>query len=161
MLFNRVALILQNIPIFWKYLAVFILGLAPISEVRGAIIIGFSLGLNPFAVILLSLIANILVIPLILIALKIAHINDLALKLFGKRTMRKIEKNRKRFEIYHELALLLFVAIPLPMTGAWTGALIAHILKFNKLKSFIIISLGVIIASIIVSISYLGVFSIF
>ncbi len=155
--FSIATALFQAYPLFFKYLVVFLLGMAPISEARGAIIMGISLGLNPMMVFLLGLIANILVIPILFYFLKVARLNDLALKLFGARTMKKIEKNRKKFEVFGELALILFVAIPLPMTGAWTGVLIAHILKFNKRRSFAVISAGVLIASLIVLTSTLGV----
>lgn len=159
MRFEIITALFQNSSIIIKYILVFLLGLAPISEVRGAIIFGISSGLNPVAVFFIGLIANILIIPVIFYVLTLARFNDLALKLFGKRTINKIDKNKERFEVYEEIALLLFVAIPLPMTGAWTAALIAHILKFDKLKSIIVISIGATIAGIIVFLSTIGVFS--
>ena len=65
----------------------------------------------------------------------------------------KIEKNKDILNKYGIIGLLLFVAVPLPITGAWTGTFIAEILKLNRRKSFIVISIGVIIAAILI---YLG-----
>ena len=52
---------------------------------------------------------------------------------------------------FREIALIIFVAIPLPFTGAWTGALLAYLYKFNKVRAFVCIFLGVVGAGIIVS----------
>jgi len=125
------------------------LAAAPISECRGAIIYGLSSGLDPFLVFGLSVLANIMMVPIIFWFLDKAHFRNLALKLFGKKMERIIEKNKRRFEKYEELALLLFVAVPLPVTGAYTGALIAHILDLNRKKAFAVIYFGVLIAAII------------
>jgi uncharacterized membrane protein len=118
------------------------------------------LGLNPLVVRLLGIIANSISVPIIFYFLEISQFNKLALKLFGKKMMKKIDKNKKKFEIFEEIALIFFVAIPLPVTGAWTASLIAHILKFNKKRSFLVISLGIIIAGLIVFFSTLGVINI-
>jgi uncharacterized membrane protein len=63
----------------------------------------------------------------------------------------KAERNKRVVEKYEEFGLMLFVAIPLPVTGAWTGSLIAVVMGLKVMKSFLFISLGVIIAGIIVT----------
>ncbi len=132
-----------------KYLMVFILGGLPFSEIRGSIIYGLSANLNVFAVFLIGATANIIAIPVIFFALDKLKLIKLAKKLFGKKAYAKIEKNEKILNRWGELALLLFVAIPLPVTGAWMASLIAFLLEMDKKKSFIVISVGIIIAGII------------
>ena len=133
-----------------EYLIVIGLALAPISECRGAIIFGLGMGLNPIAVFLLSTFSSILVIPIIFWILKKANFRDVIHKLFGKQITRQIEKYKKKFELYEELALILFVAIPLPFTGAYMAAIIADIVEINKRKAWLVIAIGVLIASILV-----------
>jgi uncharacterized membrane protein len=65
--------------------------------------------------------------------------------------LRRVERNRALIERYEEFGLLLFVAIPLPVTGAWTGSLIAVILGLKTMKSFLFITLGVLLAGIVVT----------
>ena len=70
---------------------------------------------------------------------------------------KKVDSKREQIDKYGYLGLILFVGIPLPGTGAWTGSLIAIMLGLNKKKSFVCIIVGVILASIIMSIiSYLS-----
>ena len=136
-----------------------LLSVLPISEVRGAIPLAFYNELRWFIIVLVLL--NILTIPLIFLFLD--NINTLLLKIkpykrfFEKTVERTRRKIHKKIEKYGYLGLMLFVAIPLPFTGAYTGTLAAWFFKMNRKKSFIAIALGVIIASIIVSlVCFLG-----
>ncbi len=136
-----------------------LLSVLPISEVRGAIPLAFYNELGWFIIFLVLL--NILTIPLIFLFLD--NINTLLLKIkpykrfFEKTVERTRRKIHKKIEKYGYLGLMLFVAIPLPFTGAYTGTLAAWFFKMNRKKSFIAIALGVIIASIIVSlVCFLG-----
>ena len=138
-----------------------ILAAAPFSECRGAIIYGLAVGLNPYIVYFLSILMNILVVPVIFWFLNKAHFMNLAHKILGKKITRTIEKNKKKFEVYEELALLGFVAIPMIGTGAWTGTLLASVLELDIKKSFMVISFGVIIAGTIMFIGTTGFISIF
>lgn len=133
-----------------KYFITFILSGTPVSECRGAIIYGLSNGLDPWLVLALAILGNIIIIPITFWLLKTADFRKLIFRLFKKRAMDKIEKYKKKFRLYEELALLFFVAIPLPATGAFTGILISEILDLDRKKSTIIISIGVIIAAIVV-----------
>ena len=137
----------------WKYLLLIALAALPISEVRGAIIYGLGTGIDPAAVFSLAVLINILMIPVLFWVLRQANFRKLADRLFGKKMQEKIEKNKDILNKYGIIGLLLFVAVPLPITGAWTGTFIAEILKLNRRKSFIVISIGVIIAAILI---YLG-----
>ena len=133
-----------------EYLTLALMSMAPISEARGAIIYGLGLGMNTGLVLISAILLNILAIPIIWYFLNVSNFNKLAYRLFGKKMEQKIDKYRNKFEKYAEWALLIFVAVPLPVTGAWTGTFIAHILKLDFKKSFYVISLGVVIAALIV-----------
>lgn len=145
---------LSNLPA----LAVAIISFLPISELRGAIPTGILVfNMNIWTVFIISIIANILVIPFVFFFLDTIH--SLLLKwTFYNRTFVKFliriqhrkEKVEKNYETYGIIALAIFVAIPLPATGAWTGTLIAWLLKLKRWRSFFAISLGVIIAAIVV-----------
>ncbi len=141
-----------------KALAVFIVSMMPVVELRGAIPFGVSLGMNWREVYLISVIGNILPVPFIILFFRplIEYLEKT--KLFGslaaklrKRTNSKIAGMNK----YKILGLFLFVAIPLPGTGAWTGAAIAGLLKMRIKHSFLPIFFGVIVAGILMmGISY-------
>lgn len=142
---------------FVEYFTMVLLSMAPISEARGAIVYGLASGINPVVAYFTSVLFNILAIPILFLGLEISHLSQLARKLFGKRAARRIEKHSKKLERYGELALFVFVALPLPVTGAWMGTFIASLLSFNRRKSFLVISLGVLVSGLIVLTSYYGV----
>lgn len=142
----------------------FIVGLIsmiPIFELRAGIPAGIALfKLNPLAVFWVCILFNIIPVLPVLLLLNPARRLLEHLKPFKKLldffTTRAL-KNRELIERYEEFGLALFVGIPLPITGAWTGSLIAVILKLSVRKSFLFISLGVLIAGVIVTlISLLG-----
>ena len=78
-------------------------------------------------------------------------------KKISKWLNNKVDKNKDKIEKYGYFGLVLFVGIPLPGTGAWTGCLIAAVLEMNKKKSFIAIMLGIIMASIIMMLLSYGI----
>jgi len=141
-----------------KALAVFIVSMMPIVELRGAIPFGVSLGLDWREVYILSVIGNIIPIPFIILFFRPVIEYMEKTKLFGKlasklrhRTNNKIKNLNK----YKMLGLFLFVAIPLPGTGAWTGSAIAALLKMRVKHSFWPIFVGVLAAGILMmGISY-------
>jgi len=106
----------------------------------------------------LALVGNILPIPFVLIFFK--YIEKFLRKfIFWANLMDKIfdrtrKKANKKIERYEALGLLLFVAIPLPFTGAWTGSLIAYLFDLNFYKSLIVILLGIIISGSIMIVLY-------
>ena len=140
-----------------EYIITLLLSIAPVSEARGAIIYGSAAGLNIYLVLILSILVNILVAPLVFLILKKARFRDFANKVMGQRISGIIQKNKEKFENYQEFALMLFVAVPLPGTGAWTGAILASALNLDDKKSFVAISLGVVIAAIIIFLGVVGV----
>ena len=131
------------------------LALLPISELRGAIPYGLAAGgalgwVAPLAIginCLVPLIAFLFLDTLHKLFLKWAWYARL-FESFSKKTIAKIHP---QVEKYGYLGLLVFVAIPLPITGAWTGALGAWLLEMDKKKASIMIFAGVICAGIIVS----------
>ena len=140
-----------------KYLITFALGAAPISEVRGGIIYGLAAGLNLWAVLLLSLVGNLIAVPVVFWLLRQAHFREWIFKIFGRHAAATAEKNKNKFELYKELALFAFVAVPLPMTGAYTGILISELLGWNWKKSAIAVCAGILVAGMIVFLSAEGI----
>jgi uncharacterized membrane protein len=131
------------------YLILTGLAIVPISEARGAVLYGLSAGLNPTAVFLISFLANALTIPLVFWFLQQANFLGLAKKLFGKRAYAYVEKNKPSIDKWGELALFAFVAVPLPMTGGWMGALIATMLNMDKKKALLAIIIGILVSTAI------------
>jgi uncharacterized membrane protein len=136
----------------------------PISELRGAIPFAISLGVNPLQAFAICVIGNILIVPILFLFLDILHTQFLKWDFYNKhfeKFLLKIQHRKKSVEknynLYGILALTLFVAIPLPLTGAWTGTLIAWLLKLNRTKSLIAIFSGIIIAGILVTLISLGI----
>ena len=131
---------------------IFVTGLAlsPISECRGSIIYGLAVGLNPLGVFIVSAALNAIVAPILFLLFRKVQLMKLAHRIVGKRISRTIESWKKGFEVYEELALMLFVAVPLPLTGAWTATLISEVLDLNRMKASLAIAGGVLIAAVIV-----------
>jgi len=142
-----------------------LISLVPIFELRGGIPVGIALlELNPFAVFFTCIFFNLVpVIPILLILgplKKLAERISFLYRLFHLLEARA-EKKKALVQRYKEFGLTLFVGIPLPVTGAWTGSLVAAVMGLPVMKSFLFISLGVCMAGIIVTIlSLLGMWGI-
>ena len=156
---------LNNIII--KYLITFFLGMCPIIEIRGAIPVGVGLGLSYFESFVIGFIGNI--IPIYFIVKHIGVIFDFLsrFKIFKKiidwasnRAIKKIEES-ERLQNFTALGLFLFVAIPLPGTGAWVGSLIANFLHVPLKKAWLPLVLGVLTAGSIILIATGSVVTIF
>lgn len=139
-----------------NWLVVFIISVCPILECRlGMFTAIVLLRMNPFAGFIISFLGNILPIPFILLLInwifdvlkKVPGINKLVYWLEDKTL-----KKRAKIDKYGVWGLLIFVAIPLPGTGGWTGALLASLLHLDKKKSFFVISIGVFIAGLIITV---------
>lgn len=155
---------------FWSYVLVLLISMVPLIELRGAVPIGIGLdlGLAEWAVLLTAIIGNMLPVPFIY---KFARrfLNwgakkDLkTLKKFCNFCLKKGEKAGKKLEqkagkgVY--LALLLFVGVPIPGTGAWTGTLAASMLNLDYKKSVLAILGGVLMAGIIMLTFSMGFFN--
>lgn len=147
-----------NGSIFVKEVLVFIISCLPILELRGGLLAASLLGLSPIVSYIICVIGNLLPIPFILwlidkifVSLKKTKLNNLISKLENKALSKK-----EQIEKYGFWGLVLFVGIPLPGTGAWTGSLIAVLLRMDKKKSFLACIIGVIIASIIMMLISFG-----
>lgn len=141
-----------------KLLAVFIVSMMPIVELRGAIPFGVSLGLDWREVYLTCVIGNMIPVPFIILFFRPLIEYFEKTKLFGKIASKLKKRTKSKMEglnKYKILGLFLFVAIPLPGTGAWTGAAIAALLKMRIKHSFFPILLGVVVAGVLMmGISY-------
>ena len=140
-------------------LTIFIVSLFPILELRGGMIAAALLGVPFGRAFLICFVGNMLPIPFILWLIRPVF-NWLKgrkhLKRLADWMERKVEKNREKVLRYEVLGLLLFVAIPLPGTGGWTGSLVAALLDMPMKKTLPVITLGVLIAGIIMSIITYG-----
>lgn len=145
---------LDNIIV--KYLITFFLGMCPIIEIRGAIPVGVGLGLSYFESFVVGFLGNI--IPIFLIVKYIGPIFEFfrRWKIFrviidwaSNKATRKIEESEK-LQNFTALGLFLFVAIPIPTTGAWVGSLIANFLHVQLKKAWPPLVAGVLTAGIIV-----------
>ena len=138
-----------------KYLATLIISMIPVIELRGAIPIGVSLGLSHAEAMGISIIGNMLPVPFIILFIR--PIFRWMTKKSGKlaRLAEKLEARAEgkwdKIHRYQFFALTIFVAIPLPGTGAWSGALIAAVMNMRLRNALPSILLGVLIAGILVS----------
>ena len=149
---------------FGAQLAVFLCSMLPIIELRGSIILGAAMDLPWWQTYLISWIGNMLPIPFILLFIKkmLQWMSTCKVKFFNKVSnwlMEKAEKNRGKIEKYAMWGLILFVAIPLPGTGAWTGALIASLLDMRMKYSLPAIFAGVCLAGVIMCCASYGMVS--
>ena len=150
---------MSSLPIFIKYLIVWLISMVPIVELRGAIPIAESLGLDIFIYYPIAIIGNMLPVPIIfLFARKVLEWGK-DKKLIGKFFTWCLDKGEKGGEKLKKtagnkgifFALLIFVGIPLPGTGAWTGTLAASFLNLDFKTSISAVTLGVLLAGIIMS----------
>jgi len=142
---------IRDLPLEWK---VIILSAAPISEVRGSIPVGLALGMPLSSLLPLAVITNIVsVLPVVL------GFNWVADRLADKpilggiisRLIRRARSKEQMVRKYGVFAVTVFVAIPLPVTGAWTGSLVAAVFGMRFWQVVLCLTLGVIIATIIVT----------
>ena len=150
---------MASLPITVKYLLVWLISMVPIVELRGAIPIAESLGLDIFLYYPIAIIGNMIPVPFIyLFARKVLEWGK-DKKYIGKFFTWCLEKGEKGGKKLKEsagnsgifFALLLFVGIPIPGTGAWTGTLAASFLNLGFKTSIFAVTLGVILAGIIMS----------
>lgn len=142
---------LSNLP---KEFIVFLLSVLPISELRGAIPVGVSFGLSITKVITLSLLGNCSFVIPFLWFLNNLHHHFMKISWYNKFFtwwFSKIKPKTKNIEKYEYIGLALFVGIPLPATGAWSGCVASYLLGLNFWKSVVAIFAGIIIAAIVVT----------
>ena len=142
-----------------NYILVFLISMVPLIELRGAVPFGVGMQLDLFWVYVLAIIGNMLPVPFIFFFARKVLVWGSDKKFIGKFfrfCLEKGEKGGKKLQAKAGkglfFALLLFVGIPLPGTGAWTGTLAASILDLGFKKSVIAVMCGVVIAGIIMGI---------
>ena len=147
------------------YLIVFLISMVPIVELRGAIPVAFSMNLNMVWAYIICIIGNMLPVPLIYFFARKVLLWGKDKKYIGKFftwCLKKGEKGGRKLQAKAGrglfIALMLFVGIPLPGTGAWTGTLAASFLDMGFKKSVIAVMCGVVIAGVIMGLASMGVF---
>ena len=143
-----------------KYLIVFLVSMVPLIELRGAIPIAAGMNLNLVASYVVAVVGNMLPVPIIYFFARKVLLWGCDKKYIGKFFTFCIEKGEKGGRKLTEtagrgglfVALMLFVGIPLPGTGAWTGALAASFLNMGFKSTVASVSLGVVIAGIIMGV---------
>ncbi|MEN3013797.1 MAG: small multi-drug export protein [Endomicrobiia bacterium] len=147
-----------NLP---SEIIVFILSILPVSELRGAIPVGVGIyKLSITKTFLIAIIGNFSFVIPFLLFLNTLHKYFMKIswyRNFFNWWLSKVKTKAKNIEKYEYIGLTLFVGIPLPMTGAWSGCLASYILGLNLWKSTIAIFLGILFAGIIVITSTVGI----
>ena len=143
-----------------KIIGITFISMIPIIELRGSIPVGFVMGLPWYASLVCSIRGNMIWVPGNVVCVGKVFESKKKNKVLTKFVKKKKKKAMNRSEKVSKgefWGLMLFVAIPLPGTGAWTGALIAALLKMNRRDSFLSILLGVTIAGTIITLGTYGV----
>ncbi|MFN4218964.1 MAG: COG2426 family protein [Candidatus Bipolaricaulia bacterium] len=149
-----------------QVLIVLVIAALPISELRGAIPVAMGVyGFDPVTAYLVGVMGNLLPVPILLkilepvtALLRRSVIVDRVVSWVFARTR---ARHRAMIERFGAVALVLFVAVPVPATGAWTGVLIAHVFGIPFRYAFPLIALGVSIAGVVVTLATLGVIQLF
>ncbi len=148
-----------------------ILTVMPVTELRAGLPLALSFakesGIPVFLIFLLIVLINILMIFVIFFFLDNLHDKFMEIKIYRylfnkylKKIQKKVDKFEKKYNEKGFLALAVFVAIPLPGTGAWSGCLLSWILGLERKKSIMAIASGVALAGIIIFLGTLGIYSI-
>lgn len=139
-----------------------LLTVLPISELRGGIPLGISLGLDPLFTFFIAVIANALMFFPIFFGLRLFYDKLLSrIPLFNKYLDSVRKRGKPKVDKYGFWGLTFFVALPLPITGVYTGTALAWLLGMDWRKAFPPIGIGVIIAGVIVLLGALGVVEVF
>ncbi len=149
---------LQAIP-FGKELVVFLISLMPILELRGGLLAASLLNVDPIRSYVIAVIGNFIPVPFILWLINSVlnfmrnskHFSGVA-----KWLDEKVDKHKGQIEKFGFWGLVLFVGIPLPGTGAWTGCLIAAVLEMDRKKALFAAIIGIIMCSIIMMLLSFG-----
>lgn len=157
-----------------NFIYVFLISMLPFIELRGAIPVGAALGLPFYVNFPVAVVANLIPVPFILLFIPkileflkrfkpfrpiVEWLHKKAYrgsqKILGKNEDGATNENKKIAGIF--LGLMLFVALPLPTTGAWTGSLVAALFNFPKKTSFFAVALGVVLCGVIMTLASYGV----
>jgi len=147
-----------------KYIIAFLVSMVPLIELRGGVPVGTGMGIPWHWCLIVCMIGNMIPVPFIFFFARKILVWGSDKKLIGKFFSWCLEKGEKGGKKLQEkagggiyVALLLFVGIPLPGTGAWTGTLAASILDLDFKKSIIAVVLGILLAGIIMTVLSQGV----
>ncbi len=141
-----------------KEISVFIVSMIPLIEERGGLILARMLNMSLGSAVFWCVIGNILPIPFILFGIKkLLHwLSSHHMSKLAEMIEHKAEKNRPKIDRYGFFGLMLFVGIPLPGTGAWTGSLVASLFDMDLKKASVSILLGIALAAVIMSLFSYG-----
>lgn len=148
----------NNIP---TQIIPFLVSLFPVLEIRGGMIAARALNIDFIQAFLVCYLGNMIPIPFILLFIRKIFVLMRKVEFFGKivdKLEARADKKKDTIVKYQEWGLLLFVAIPLPGTGGWTGALIAALMDLRMKKCLPIIAIGVFVAGLIMSLITYGIF---
>ena len=142
-----------------KELIVLLISLLPILELRGSLLAAGFLKMEFLSTFIVAVIGNMLPIPFILVFIDkiFAYLKKTRLKSMVEKLENKALSKSDQIRKYGKFGLFLFVAIPLPRTGAWTGALAASLLRMKPKESILPIFWGVIVAGLIMSLLSFGI----
>ena len=149
-----------------KYLYIFLISMFPVVELRGAIPVGYASGIPLIPNYIISIIGNMLPVPFILLFIKafIGWCSRTKIKFLNKLAAwlnRRVEKRRDKIEKFSFWGVCLFVAVPLPVTGAWTGSLVAAMIDMKFWKALLSCLFGVMIAGVVMTLISYGAVAIF
>ena len=147
---------------FLDYLLVFFVSMVPLIELRGAIPIAASLDLPFIPSLIVCVLGNMLPVPFILLFINrvIRWMASSKIKLFHKVAnwlLAKAAKNTEKIEKYGFWGVCLFIAVPLPVTGAWTGSLVSATIGLKFWRAMLSALLGVMIAGVIMTVIFYGI----
>ena len=147
-----------------KLAMTFVMAMVPGVELRGAIPLGVAAGLPPAVAAVTAMIGNMVPVPLILLLLRkvfalLRRVSWLGPKIDALE--RRAHLKGRKVKKYRTLGLVLLVAVPLPGTGAWTGALVADVLDIRMKTALPAIAVGVVIAGCVITAVTCGVVSLF
>ena len=146
-----------------KILSTLFISMVPVIELRGAIPVAVAQGMNPWEAMVIAIIGNMIPVPFIILFIRkiFKWMRKVSLRLDAlvNRLEARADSKADRARKYEKLGLYLFVAIPAPGTGAWTGALIAAMLDIRMRTALPTIFLGVCTVGLIVTLLTIGVIS--
>ncbi|KYK30330.1 MAG: hypothetical protein AYK19_18465 [Theionarchaea archaeon DG-70-1] len=134
--------------------------LLPWIELRGGIPLGVSMGLNPVHVFVICTVTDIVLIPVLLVFLRYIMPIILKIEFINRFYQWNVVSTLKRYERYkkwEELGLALFVAIPLPFTGVYSGTFVSYLLNFKKREAFVSVASGAVMAGVVVTALSVGI----
>ncbi len=147
------------------FFSTILMAMVPVIELRGAIPFGVAAGISVKQALICAIIGNLIPIPFILLFLRRVFVWMRKISPGFENLVEKLELRAKRkkgiVDKYEIIGLIILVAIPLPGTGAWTGALVATVLDIRMRRALPAITIGVIVAGILVSVITYGGFAVF